>query len=104
MEGKTPGASSGAKRFYSNFQSLIPIQHLLHLVHGHHGQVAAKQRNNVKNKPKLPASIDKSTQVGIKTNQLEGKKSRLSEATMITNRSNHMPTFTKIATMIISHG
>ena len=36
--------------------------------------------------------------VGEKLPQLEGRKSRVSEVTAITKRSNHMPMFTKIDT------
>src|SRR3989304_8843936 len=48
--------------------------------------------------------MDKSTQVGIKIPQLDGRKSRCSEETMITNLSNHMPTLTNVATIIINQG
>ena len=36
--------------------------------------------------------------------QLDGRKSRLNETTIITNRSSHMPTFTSRATINIIHG
>src|SRR5271170_593093 len=50
------------------------------------------------NNPKLPASVQRSTQVGQKLCQLDGTKSRVSEVTKISNRSNHMPMFPHTAT------
>src|SRR5882724_13696923 len=47
--------------------------------------------NIVRNKPKLPASVPKSTSVGRNRHQLDGRKSRVSEVMMISNRSNHIP-------------
>ena len=46
------------------------------------------------NRPKLPASVRRSTQVGVKYPQLDGRKSWASDVTTITKRSNHMPRFT----------
>ncbi len=37
--------------------------------------------------------------VGRYDHQLDGKKSRVSEVTMISNRSNHIPMFANIATV-----
>ena len=68
------------------------------------GSQRRKSRNNVEKSPKLPMSIIKSTGVGEKYAQLDGRKSRLSELTVITNRSNHMPMLTKIVTIHIAQG
>ena len=52
--------------------------------------------------PKLPKNINPSNIVGRKYPQDDGKKSRLSDVTVITNRSNHIPMFTKIETIHIA--
>src|SRR6267378_3591126 len=57
-----------------------------------------KIRKQVKNSPKLPTSVPTSMTVGRYIDQLDGKKLRCSDVTMITNRSSHMPTFTRIDT------
>ena len=54
------------------------------------------RRNNVENTPKVPKKVNKSTTVGEKYPQLEGRKSRERVVFAITKRSNHMPTFTKM--------
>ncbi len=43
----------------------------------------------------MPKNVKISTMDGEKYPQLDGRKSRASEVTMITKRSNHMPTLTK---------
>ena len=50
----------------------------------------------MKNRPKLPTSVAISIDVGEYIAQFDGRKSRCSEVTMMTNRSNHMPTLTRI--------
>ena len=67
------------------------------------GRYLQNSRNRVKNSPKLPSSMPRSTQVGVNMCQLEGRKSRERLVTMITKRSNHMPTFTHMATSMITH-
>ena len=53
-------------------------------------------RKHVKNRPKLPTSVAISIDVvGLYDAQLDGRKSRSSELTMMMNRSNHMPTLMK---------
>jgi hypothetical protein len=62
--------------------------------------IVGKNRQNNKNNemkmPKLPKNIKPSNIVGLKYPQELGKKSRLSEVIVITNRSNHIPILTKI--------
>src|SRR5512138_3751047 len=60
------------------------------------GNSRKKIRNAVKNNPKLPTSSPTSVIVGVYMAQLEGRKSRCSDVTMITNRSNHIPTLIRI--------
>jgi hypothetical protein len=60
------------------------------------GKILRKIRNKVKNSPKLPSMIVTSVTVGMYMAQLDGKKSRWSEVTIMTNRSNHMPMFIRI--------
>ena len=55
----------------------------------------------MKNSPKLPTSMPMSIHVGTNDCQLPGRKVRSSDR-MITNRSNHMPMFTKIEMMKIT--
>src|SRR6266496_3062944 len=64
------------------------------------GRNRQKSRNIVKNKPKLPASMPRSTQVVTNMPHLLGRKLRCSDVRMMTKRSNHMPMFTHIATNI----
>ena len=52
----------------------------------------------MKKRPKLPMRSAKSHMVGWNMPHDEGRKSRWSEVTMITKRSNHMPMLTKIET------
>src|SRR4051812_22195016 len=59
--------------------------------------------NRVKNNPKLPASMPRSTHVGRYVHQLDGRKSRVSDVTMITNRSNHIPELANVAMMNTNH-
>jgi hypothetical protein len=58
-----------------------------------------RKRQNSKYKlmkiPKLPNNISPSYIVGLKYPHELGRKSRLKEVTVITNRSNHIPMFTK---------
>ncbi len=68
------------------------------------GRNLQNSKNNVQNNPKLPTNIPISTGVGRNNAQLDGVKSRQSEVTIITNRSNHIPMFTKIQTTTIIHG
>ena len=56
----------------------------------------------MKNKPKLPNKIEKSTQVGVKYPQLDGKKSLCKDEAIIINLSNHIPTLTRTTTMNIT--
>src|SRR2546430_343702 len=61
------------------------------------GKFFTNKRNHMKNQPKLPAMMPQSAQVGLYValaNRSNG--SPASDSTMITNRSNHIPTFTKI--------
>src|SRR5204862_5315084 len=61
------------------------------------GKFFTNRRNHMKNHPKLPAMMPQSAQVGLYValaNRSNG--SPASDSTMITNRSNHIPTFTKI--------
>src|SRR6266567_251552 len=61
------------------------------------GKFFTNSRNHMKNQPKLPAMMPQSAQVGLYValaNRSNG--SPASDTTMITNRSNHIPTFTKI--------
>ena len=58
------------------------------------GRKRQNNRNKVKNSPNAPAMVPMSTQVGVKNSQELGRKSLAKELTMITNRSNHIPTFT----------
>src|SRR5947208_7854785 len=63
------------------------------------GKFFTNKRNHMKNQPKLPAMMPQSAQVGLYVafaNRSNG--SPASETTMITNRSNHIPTLTKIET------
>ena len=53
-----------------------------------------KSRKQVKNSPKVPSSVPTSTMVGRYIAQPDGRNAWCSEVTMITNRSNHMPTLT----------
>ena len=63
------------------------------------GKNFTNNRTSVKKSPKLPINSPKSHTVGMNIPQLEGRKSRCSDVTTITNRSNHIPTLTKIAIM-----
>ena len=67
------------------------------------GNSRRKIRNAVKNKPKLPTSKPTSASVGEYMAQLDGRKSRCREVTMITNRSNHMPIVTRKLTTKIQN-
>src|SRR5204862_7951365 len=63
------------------------------------GKFFTNKRNHMKNQPKLPAMIPQSAHVGLYVafaNRSNG--SPASDTTMITNRSNHIPTLTKIET------
>src|SRR5262249_17884083 len=60
------------------------------------GRNRTKRQNIVKKRPKLPSRQDTSQTVGRKYPHADGRKSRWSEVTMITNRSNHIPMLTKI--------
>src|SRR6185369_16651008 len=55
------------------------------------GRKRTNRQNIVNKSPKLPSRHDTSQIVGVKWPQDEGRKSRCSDVTMITNRSNHMP-------------
>ena len=63
------------------------------------GSTRMNSRKQVKNRPKLPTSVPTSMMVGRYIVQLEGRKLRCSDVTMITKRSNHMPTFTRMERM-----
>src|SRR4051794_7348421 len=63
------------------------------------GRSRQNNRNSVKKRAKLPASIAISMMLGLNSHQLEGRKSRESDVTMMTKRSNHMPMLAKVATM-----
>ena len=56
------------------------------------GSTRVNSRNIVKKRPKVPTKVITSTQVGEYVLQLEGRKSRCRLVTMMTKRSNHMPT------------
>src|ERR1700756_2799691 len=60
------------------------------------GSTLTNNRNIVKNSPIEPINTLISTQVGWNIAQLEGMKSRCSDVSMITKRSNHMPILTTI--------
>ena len=49
----------------------------------------------MKKRPNAPTMVPMSTQVGVKRSHELGRKSLARLVTMITKRSNHMPTFTK---------
>ena len=49
----------------------------------------------MKKRPKLPIRMATSITVGWYIDQLDGRKSRCSEVTMMTKRSNHIPTLTR---------
>src|SRR4029077_12497840 len=68
------------------------------------GRNRKKRRNNEKKSPKLPAKVSASTQVGVYEFQLDGRKSRESDVTMMTKRSNHIPTLTQAATPKMTQG
>src|SRR5690242_18907579 len=72
--------------FSTPFTSLIEIT----------GNSLKKMRKAVKNNPKLPNSKPISVIVGAYIAQLDGRKSRCKDVTMITNRSNHIPTLMRI--------
>src|SRR6185503_20364554 len=55
------------------------------------GRNRTNRQNIVKKSPKLPSRHDTSQTVGVKYPQEDGRKSRCSDVTMMTNRSNHMP-------------
>ena len=52
------------------------------------------KRNSDRNRPNVPAKVTMSTHVGWNMPQLDGRKSRAMEVTMMTKRSNHMPILT----------
>src|SRR5215217_3027591 len=56
------------------------------------GSTRTKSRNRVKKRPNVPMKVPTSTIVGVYMDQLLGRKSRCRLVTMMTNRSNHMPT------------
>jgi hypothetical protein len=58
-----------------------------------------KRRNSVRKSPKVPSVERMSIQVGLKLPHETGRKSRCSEVTMMTKRSNHMPMLTKMVMM-----
>src|SRR5690242_12732777 len=55
------------------------------------------RKSSVKNNPMLPPSVSQSHQVGLKTAQLDGTKSRCRLCTMIMKRSSHIPKFAESA-------
>src|SRR5688500_16867423 len=60
------------------------------------GTKRQKSRNSVKNRPNVPANVAISMMVGVYEAHVEGRNDRSSDDTMITNRSNHIPMFTKM--------
>src|SRR5215467_11920579 len=60
------------------------------------GRKRTNRQNIVKNRPKLPSRHETSHTVGLKYPHDEGRKSRCSDVTMITKRSNHIPMLTTI--------
>ena len=66
------------------------------------GKKRQNNRNSTPKRPNAPNMVPMSTQVGTNRSQLEGKKSLARLVTMITKRSNHMPTLTKRLRMNIS--
>ena len=61
------------------------------------GKYLANNKKQVKNKPNVNKKSPTSYIVGENIAQLEGIKSLCKEVQMITKRSNHIPTFTRIA-------
>ena len=63
------------------------------------GMKRTNRKNRVKKRPMVPMNVDQSHIVGWYMPHDEGRKSRCSEVTMMTNRSSHIPTFVNIAQM-----
>jgi hypothetical protein len=62
------------------------------------GRKRTNSRNRVKNRPKLPTEGRDVPERRREVPHDDGRKSRWSEVTMMTKRSNHMPMLTKIET------
>src|SRR6478736_5506918 len=65
------------------------------------GRNRQNSKKSVKKRPNVPMNVMTSIQVGWYIAQLEGRKSRCSEVTIMTNRSNHIPTSTHSATAMV---
>src|SRR5207244_319070 len=65
---------------------------------GTKGKTRRNRRNRNEKKQMVPVRMPRSTQVGVKLAQLEGRKSCCSDSTMMTKRSDHMPIWTASAT------
>ena len=68
------------------------------------GKNLLNKKKHVKNKPKVPKKMPISILVGEYITQPEGKYSLCNEVTIITKRSNHIPTFTTTDNMKINQG
>ena len=68
------------------------------------GKNLLNKKKQVKNNPNDPKNKPISVIVGEYINQPEGKYSLWSEVTMITKRSNHIPTFTTIDNIKMNQG
>lgn len=68
------------------------------------GKNFAKRKKQVKNNPNEPKKIPISTKLGEYITHPDGRYSLCKDVTMITKRSNHIPTFTTIDSMNINHG
>src|SRR3954447_17629306 len=60
------------------------------------GNQRMKRRKSVKNTPIVPTNVPTSMMVGVNMPHDDGRKSRWSDVTMMTKRSNHMPMLMKI--------
>ena len=70
---------------------------------GMSGRKRRKSRKRTEKNPKVQKKVNMSTTVGEEKPQLEGRKSRDKVVLAMTNRSNNMPTLTKMA-MIHTNG
>ena len=68
------------------------------------GKNLLNKKKQVKNNPNEPKKIPISTKVGEYITQPEGKYSLCREVTIITKRSNHIPTFTTIDNIKMNQG
>src|ERR1700733_10455257 len=66
------------------------------------GSHRMKSKNRVKKTPMVPTKVPTSMMVGRNSPHALGRKSRLSDDTMMTKRSNHMPMLMRIDTTNIT--